>query len=181
MDLTEKTLEQNVLLNGRILKMHVDKVELPNGELAEREVVDHPGGVCVAPLTAEGDLLFVRQFRYPYAEVVLELPAGKRDPGEDPLATGIRELQEETGATADRMIELGRCYPSPGYTSEIIYLFGATGLHMGETHPDDVEFLEPERIPLEVAVEMVMNGVITDAKTQILILKMWKLRMEGEL
>ncbi|MBQ3133058.1 MAG: NUDIX hydrolase [Clostridia bacterium] len=179
MELYEKTLEQTPILNGRVLTVHVDKVELPNGRTSTREVVDHPGGVCVAPLTDEGDLLFVRQFRYPYGEVVLELPAGKREPGEDPLITGKRELLEETGATADEMIDLGSCYPSPGYTSEVIYLYGATGLHIGENRPDEDEFLEPERIPLEVAAEMVMNGTITDAKTQILILKLWKLRQEG--
>ena len=181
MELFEKTLEQDFLLRGRVLTMHVDKVELPDGNTSVREVVDHPGGVCIAPLTAEGDLLFVRQFRYPYGEVVLGLPAGKREPGEDPLVTGKRELLEETGATAGEMIELGRCYPSPGYTSEIIYLYGAVELQLGETQPDEDEFLELERIPLDVAAEMVSNGTITDAKTQILVLKMWKLRQEGKL
>lgn len=181
MDLTEKTVKRTDLLDGRVLKMHIDEVVLPDGTHAMRECVDHPGGVCVAALTAADELLFVRQFRYPYHEVVRELPAGKRDPGETPEQTGRRELREETGVTAGRLIELGRCYPSPGYTDEVIYLFGATDLQQGETDPDEDEFLEVERVPFAEAVELVMNGTLTDAKTQIAVLKMWQLRQRGEI
>ena len=104
MDMTEKTLRRTELLDGRVLKMHIDEVELPDGSLASRECVDHPGGVCVAALTEADELLFVRQFRYPYAEVVTELPAGKRDAGETPEQTGRRELQEETGVKHARLV-----------------------------------------------------------------------------
>ena len=147
-------------------------MRLPNGNEAGREVVEHPGGVCVAPLTAEGELLFVRQYRYPYEEVVLELPAGKRDKGgEDPLECGKRELKEETGATAEEYVSLGRVYPTPGICNEVIHLFLARGLSFGAAQPDEDEFVEVERIPLDRAVAMVMNNEIPDAKTQIAILK----------
>lgn len=181
MELTEKTVRREELLNGRVLKMHIDEVELPDGSRASRECVDHPGGVCVAALTDRDELLFVRQFRYPYAEVVTELPAGKRDPGETPEQTGRRELKEETGVTAGRWLDLGRCYPSPGYTDEVIYLFGATDLQQGDTCPDEDEFLEVLRIPFAEAVEQVMNGSLPDAKTQIAVLKMKLLRDRGEI
>lgn len=172
MNLKEETLTRDYRFKGRIINLRTDRVRLPNGNEAGREVVEHPGGVCVAPLTAEGELLFVRQYRYPYEEVVLELPAGKRDKGgEDPLECGKRELKEETGATAEEYVSLGMLYPSPGFCDEIIYLYLAKGLDFGDAAPDEDEFVEVERIPLDRAVEMVMNGEIPDAKTQIAVLK----------
>lgn len=172
MNLTEKTLTQEYRFHGRIIHVRTDTVELPNGQIAGREVAEHPGGVCVAALTEEKELLFVRQFRYPYKEVVLELPAGKRDRAdEDPLECGKRELLEETGATAKDYVSLGRVYPTPGFCNEVIHLFLARGLSFGEAQPDEDEFVEVERIPLETAVAMVMNNEIPDAKTQIAILK----------
>lgn len=177
MNLEEKTLTQTYQFKGRIINLRTDTAELPNGAVADREVVEHPGGVCVAPLTDSGELLFVRQFRYPYGEVILELPAGKRDRvGEDPLECGKRELLEETGATAIDYRFLGRVYPSPGFCDEVIYLYLAEGLSFGNAQPDEDEFVEVERIPLQRAVELVMNGGITDAKTQIAILKIAQLR-----
>ena len=120
MNLKEETLTREYRFNGRIINLRTDRVRLPNGAEAGREVVEHPGGVCVAPLTDDHELLFVRQYRYPYEEVVLELPAGKRDKnGEEPLECGKRELQEETGAVAAEYISLGEVYPSPGYCDEI--------------------------------------------------------------
>ncbi len=172
MKLQEETLTQAYRFEGRIIRVRTDTVRLPNGAEAGREVVEHPGGVCVAPLTEDGDLLFVRQYRYPYGETVLELPAGKRDrDGEDPLTCGKRELLEETGATAENYTFLGKVYPTPGFCNEIIYLYLATDLQFGEAQPDEDEFVEVERIPLQRAVEMVMNNEIPDAKTQIAILK----------
>ena len=100
MNLTETPLSQEYKYKGRIINLRVDEARLPNGAKATREVIEHPGGVCVAALTDEGELLFVRQFRYPYQEVIPEIPAGKLTPGEDPLECGKRELQEETGAAA---------------------------------------------------------------------------------
>lgn len=161
--------------------MRRDKALLPDGSEAFREVVEHPGGVCVAALTDEREVLFVRQFRYPYFEEVLEIPAGKRDAGEDPLCCGKRELKEETGAVADKYIDLGRIYPTPGYTNEVIYVYGATQLKYENQSLDEGEFLTVEKIPLEKAVEMVMNGDLPDAKTQTAILKLKCLVDNGEI
>lgn len=173
MNLSEKPLSADYKYRGRIINLRVDTAELPNGATATREVVEHPGGVCVAALTEDGCLLFVRQFRYPYQTVLLELPAGKLDPGEDPLEAGKRELREETGAKASRYESLGTLYPSPGYCGEIIHLYAASGLTFGETAPDEDEFLEVEKIPLEEAARMVLEGEIPDAKTQAAVLKVY--------
>lgn len=172
MNLQEKTLTSTYCFKGHIINVRTDTALLPNGATAGREVVEHPGGVCVAALTEENELLFVRQFRYPYGEVLLELPAGKRDcNGEDPLECGKRELLEETGATATTYQALGCVYPTPGFCNEVIYLFLAQGITFGSAQPDEDEFLEVERIPLNQAVAMVLNGEIRDAKTQIAVLK----------
>ena len=177
MNLIEKTAAQDVKFRGRIIHLRVDDAILPNGNHATREVVEHPGGVCVAALTCKNELLFVRQFRYPYGEILLELPAGKLDKGgEDPLAAGKRELREETGAVAASYRSLGKVYPSPGFCNEIIHLYLAEDLTFGETDPDEDEFLECERIPLDRAVQMVLDNEITDAKTQIAILKVAALK-----
>ena len=180
MNLKEETVSREYLYRGRILNLRVDEARLPNGNLAAREVVEHPGGVCVAALTDQQELLFVRQFRYPYGEVVLELPAGKRDrANEEPLECGKRELLEETGATAREYRSLGTLYPTPGYCDEVIHLFLATGLSFGDANPDEDEFLQVERIPLQTAVEMVLSNQIPDAKTQVAILKTALLVGEG--
>ena len=180
MNLRETPVEQEVKYEGRIIRLRVDKAQLPNGRIATREVVEHNGGVCIAALTEQQELLFVRQFRYPYQEVVLELPAGKIDKGEEPLACGKRELTEETGASAQQYRSLGRLYTSPGYCGEVIHLFLATGLSFGRMNPDEDEFLEVERIPLEKAVQMVLDNEVPDAKTQVAVLKTWALLQKGE-
>lgn len=171
MKFEEKTLESSYLYKGRIINLRSDVVELPNGRRAKREVVEHPGGVCVAALTDKDELLFVRQFRYPYRAELLELPAGKLTPGEDPLECGKRELREETGAQAREYLSLGRLYPSCGYTDEVIHLYLARGLVYGEQQPDEDEFLDVERIPLARAVKMVLANEVEDAKTQTAVLK----------
>ncbi len=171
MNFTETPLKQTEIYSGKIITVRVDDARLPSGAIAKREVVEHPGGVCVAALTDQDELLFVRQFRYPYGEVIPEIPAGKLERGEDPLPAGKRELREETGASAAHFESLGQLYPSPGYCGEIIHMYLATGLSFGEMCPDDDEFLEVERIPLARAVEMVLNGDIKDAKTQAAVLK----------
>lgn len=181
MKLTEKKLGRTEIYQGRIIDMFVDDVELENGAKAKREVVSHPGGVSVAALTDQNELLFVRQYRYPYGQVVLETPAGKLERGEDPLEAGKREQEEETGTTAEQYLNLGKLYPTPGYCDEIIYLYACRVTGFGETHFDEDEFLEVERIPLDKAVEMVMNNEIVDAKTQVLILKTARLVAEGKL
>jgi len=177
----EKTVEEKLIFDGRVITVYHNKVLLSDGTTAMREIVAHPGGVCVAPLTDKGELLFVRQFRCPYEEILTELPAGKLEKGEDPLEAGIRELSEETGASADCVRSLGKLYPSPGYCGEIIHLYLATGLSFGDQHPDDDEFLDVLRIPLDKAVDMVMNGELTDSKTQVAVLKIARMKEQGML
>lgn len=181
MKLTEKTLEQDYIYRGKILDFHVDRAELENGRTVKRECVDHHGGVCIAALTESNELYFVRQYRYPYHEVVLELPAGKLEPNEDPFEAGKRELREETGVAGKNYVNMGRLYPSPGYTNEIIYLYACRAERRGADDLDEGEFLEAEKIPLKKAVEMVMSGEITDAKTQVLVFKAEKLVEQGKL
>lgn len=182
MKLTEVKKAEKEIYNGKIIRVHVDEVELENGKLTKREVVEHPGGVSVAILTEKNELIFVRQFRYPYKEVLLELPAGKLEPGEDPFEAMKREQREETGTTADTYVSLGNIYPTPGYAGEIIRLWACrlTG-DEGTLHLDEGEFLTNERIPLSDAVEMVLRNEIPDAKTQIGILKTAKLVEQGSL
>jgi ADP-ribose pyrophosphatase len=179
MNLIEKTLEHEYIYKGKIINLRLDKNELPNGGTAMREIIEHNGGVTVAALTAENELVFVRQFRCPYGEIVLELPAGKIDPKESPLICGKRELLEEAGAVALRYIDLGKFYPTPGYCGETIHMFAALDLTFSEQKLDDDEFLQTEKIPLETAVEMIMNNEIRDGKTQAAVLKLYLLFKDG--
>jgi len=169
--LNETTVKQNIIYRGRIVTLRCDDALLPNGKPCQREVVDHPGGVCVLALTDENEVLLVRQFRYPYGEILLELPAGKLEYGEEPLPAGQRELQEETGAIAETFEELAIYYPTPGYCGETIHIYLARGLCFEAPNPDEDEFLQCVRVPLEEAVQMVMNGEIRDGKTQVGLLK----------
>lgn len=172
MDTREVTVLKNTIYQGKILNLRVDVAGLPNGKEAPREFVEHNGGVTVAALTDDAKLIFVRQFRYPYMEEVLELPAGKLEKGEDPLEAGKRELREEAGVTAEQYINLGEFYPSPGYTNEIIYLYGARNLTQVEQELDEDEFLNVEYISLDKAVDMVLSNEIKDGKTQAAVLKL---------
>ena len=181
MNLEEKTLSRDYAYKGRIINLRVDEAELPNGKTAKREVVEHNGGVCVVALTEDNEILLVKQFRYPYQEVIYEIPAGKRDGDENPLDCGMRELKEETGMTAEKFIPLGELYPSPGYCGEIIWMYAAVGLSAGENDLDEDEFLEVEKIPLSKAVEMIMSGEINDAKTQAAVLKVAELKRRGKI
>lgn len=165
MDLTEKTLDSQTLFEGKIVRLHRDTVEVPGGHHAIREVVEHPGGVGIIPVDSDGCVLMVRQFRYPLKELVLEIPAGKRDPGEHHRVTAERELSEEVGAAAGKLTYLGYVYASPGFCTEAIHLYLAEELTFGQTHPDEDEFLEIERIPLEKLVEQALDGTLNDGKT----------------
>lgn len=180
MNLEEKQISYDYIYKGKIINLRKDTALLPDGNTALREVVEHPGGVCVAAITEKNEILMVRQFRYPYMENVLEIPAGKRDKGnESPLECGKRELKEETGAVAEKFINLGQLYPTPGYCGEIIWLYAATGITFGQAQPDSDEFLSVEKIPFEKAVDMVLEGEIKDAKTQTAILKIKILKDKG--
>ncbi len=181
MGFSEKTLSVKKIFDGKIINVHVDDVELSDGKTSIREVVEHSGGVCVAPLTDEDELLMVRQFRYPFSRELLEVPAGKLEKGEDPLAAGIRELEEECGVVADRIISLGEIYPTVAYCSEIIRMFAATGLHKTHQHLDEGEFLGVEKVKFSDALSMVMSGELRDAKTVAAILKIARLKEEGKI
>ena len=175
MDYTEKTISSREIYKGRIIYVKEDTVELPDGIIAGRELVLHNGGVGVIALDEDKNVLMVSQYRKPYDTMVLEVPAGKLEKGEDPKEAGIRELQEETGYQAKNVEYIGKYYPTPGYCSEIISLYLATDLTFVGQNLDDGEFVDVKKIPLSTLVEMVMNNEIYDAKTAIAILKADKL------
>lgn len=166
----EKQISSQPIYSGRVVKLRVDEVELENGETSTREVIHHSGGVAVLAIDDAENILFVRQFRYPYGEVLLELPAGKLNEGEDAYTCGFRELEEETGYVAGTYEYLGQAYPTPGYTDEILHLYTARNLTKTKQRLDDDEFLTVEKIPYQKAVAMCLAGEIKDAKTLVAIL-----------
>ena len=177
MELIEKKLDREEIYNGVVLHVVRDKVSLPNGRVTYREMCLHMGAVAVVPLTKEGEVIMVRQFRYAHDRVFLEIPAGKLDKkDESPIEAAKRELREETGAVAAKYTDLGALDTTPALINEKIYLYLAEDIEIGERHPDPDEFIEVETIPLEKLIDMVMNGEIRDAKTQIAILKVARLK-----
>ena len=171
-DLYEETLSSDLKFHGRVFDTIVKKVKLADGSVSTREIVKHNGGACILPVDDENNCYMVRQFRSPFEEIMLEVPAGKIEPGEDPKVCAIRELHEETGYEAEEIIDLGCMICSPGYDSEKIYLYGARKLNfIGEKH-DEGEFLHCEKFPLKTLLEMAERGEIKDSKTQICIFKM---------
>ena len=171
MELKETTVSTQTVYEGIIVNVRRDKAKLVDGRITNREVVEHPGGVCVLPVDGEGNAWCVRQFRYPSRRHLLEAPAGKLEPGEDPLACAVRELSEETGFTAGRMIPLGSYYTSPGFSTEELHLYLALDLEKGAAHLDAGEFLDVERHPLSELYGMALRGEIPDAKTAIAVLR----------
>jgi len=171
LDFTERQLETERIYAGKILSLRRDCVSLPGGGTATREVVEHPGGVTVVPLLPNGDVICVRQFRYPFGRELLEAPAGKMAPGEEPLHAARRELAEETGYAAGEWLDLGDFYPSPGFCDEVLHLFLARDLSLGQAHPDEDEFLAVEAIPLAELLERIGRGELCDGKTIAAILK----------
>ena len=175
MELFEKKLNSKQIFDGKVVKLYVDDVELPDGKKAIREIVRHPGAVCVIPIDSDENVIMIKQFRYPFSEVLLEVPAGKLEPNENPLEAVKRELEEESGVVADNVEYIGTMYTTVAILDEKIHMYLATDLAYKSAHPDDGEFLEVEKIPLKTLVEMVMNGEIPDSKTQIAILKAEKI------
>lgn len=171
----EQTEEVQGIFSGKIINVHTDKITLVDGTEAQREVVDHPGGVAIVGLTENNEVLMVRQFRYPYKETIYEIPAGKLEKGEDPREAAIREFREECGAVAEKLEPLGEIYPTPGYCGEIIRIFYATDLTFGEQELDEDEYLEVIKMPFSECVAKIMSGEIKDAKTIVGILKLKEL------
>lgn len=167
----EKKIDGETLYKGIIVDVSMDHAELINGDIVRREVVHHPGGVTIIPVEEDGTVWCVRQFRYPMQREMLEVPAGKLEYGEKPLPAAERELGEETGLTAGRMVYLGACCTSPGFSTEVLHIYLALELRRGEAHPDEDEFLNVEKHSLETLTDMVMAGEIDDAKTIIAVLK----------
>ncbi|MEX5284394.1 NUDIX hydrolase [Selenomonas sputigena] len=165
-DLMEKTLGSEDVYSGVLLHVKRDTVLLPNGHKSVREWVRHPGASAVLPVLANGDVLLVKQYRYPVGKVTLEIPAGKLDsPDEDPLACAVRELSEETGYTAGSYEKLTTIATTVGFSNEYIHIYAAYNMQPGEQHPDDDEFIHVVKMPLSEAVRRVQNGEIFDAKS----------------
>lgn len=170
MEYTEKRLSGEKVYDGVIVDVYLDKAQLVNGDIVKREVVDHPGGVGILPIDDDNNCYMVTQFRYPIQKTMLEIPAGKLERGEEHYSCAVRELSEETGFTADEFIYCGVTTTSPGFSTELLHVYIAKGLHSGQSHPDDDEFLNVVKYPLTELREKVMSNEITDAKTIIAIL-----------
>lgn len=174
----EKTVKRETLFSGKIIEVALDEVALPQGGTATRELVFHPGGVGIVAITPEEKMLFVRQFRKPLERVILEIPAGKIDPGEGshPEITGARELEEETGYRPQKMTKLASMYLSPGFANEMLHLYLAEGLEKVENPRamDEDEVIEVYELTIDEALERLQTGEICDAKT-IYALQYWQL------
>lgn len=173
MEFNEKTLKETCLYKGKILNLKKDDIELPDGNLAIREYVEHSGGSAIL-CEKDGKILLVRQFRYPYKEVIYEIPAGKLNVGEDPEEAAIRELEEEGGIKAERVVKMFDVYPTPAYTNEIIRIYRAEGLKETQVKLDEDEFLSAVWVDKEELKMMIKRGEIKDAKTLIALLAVLK-------
>jgi len=165
MDLTEKTLATREIYSGRVIKVRVDTVSLPDGNQSFREVVEHAGAVAVVALDDENNIVLVRQYRKPLDRVLIEIPAGTMEKDEDPLLCAQRELEEETGYLAAHWQRILSYYSAPGFTDEHLHIYLATGLSQGKTNPDPDEFMELVHIPLPEAYGLIFSGQIADGKS----------------
>ena len=156
---------------GRVVRLNVETVELPNGHRAELEIMHHPGGAAAVAVDAEGRVCLLRQFRHAAGGWVWELPAGKLEPDEAPATTARRELAEEGGVEARHWQDLGRHLSSPGVFTEWIYLYLATGLTQADAQPEETEQLQVKKLPLAEAIAMAMSGEIRDAMSVVALLK----------
>lgn len=171
MDYEEKTKSVKNIFDGNIIKLRVETVELPDGKTATRELISHGGGVGVIAVDENGEVFMVSQYRIAAREMMMEIPAGKIDNGEDPLECGKRELIEETGYAAEEFTYLGTYYATPGYCEEKLHLYLARKLKFVGQHLDEGEFLNVKKYKLDDLYNMVMENKINDAKTAIAILK----------
>jgi len=163
--LREHVLDEQTVFDGRIFSVDRLRVELPDGRDALRDVVRHPGAVAVVALTDDGRICLVRQYRAALDRVTVEVPAGKLDPGEDPLECARRELAEETGMVAERMAYLTTISSSVGFCDELIHIYMATGLSFAASSPDADEFINVDLVDLSELIDAVLDGRIEDSKT----------------
>lgn len=171
MNLVETQVSSQLIFKGHIIEVRLDQITLPDGKPASREVAYHPGGVAVLPLHDDGTVTVVRQYRYPFGEIITEIPAGKLDKGEGHRICALRELEEETGYVPTTLTYLGATLASPGFTDERLHMYLAQGLIPGDSHPDEDEFLERDRVPFADLFADVMSGKIEDGKTVAAVLK----------
>ena len=165
--LIESKVSSQLLYDGKVIRVFRDIIRLPDGKEAFREYNRHIGAVCVIPVTDDGDVICVRQYRYAVGRDLLEIPAGKLDSADEvPELAALRELREETGAVCKQLTYLGEYLGSPAILDEKIHMFMAEGLTFGDDDPDEDEFIESVRLPLSELVDMVMRGDIPDGKTQ---------------
>ena len=180
-ELEEKELDSRLIYSGTLLNVYRDDIELPDGRKAGREYIKHDGAVCIAAMREDGCIAVERQYRYPLHRIFTELPAGKLDtPDEDPLEAAARELREETGIRADKWTSLGNMVPTCAYSTEVIHLYLAEGLHFGERQLDEDEFLNVGFMPVNKLIDMIMSGEIEDSKTQVTVLKAARLKKISE-
>lgn len=170
--LQEEMLSSQDIFKGKILDVKMDTVRLPNGKTATRELIRHIGAVCIVAVTEDDEVIVEHQYRYPFDEVVVEIPAGKLDSkDEDSADAAERELMEETGITAGDMTYMGKFYPTCGYSDEVIHMYLARNLSFGDRNLDDDEFLDVRAVPIESLVEDIMAGKIPDGKTQAAVMR----------
>lgn len=163
--LQEALVSSETLFAGKFLHAKRDVIELPNGQQSTREYVVHPGAAVIVPLLDNGDVVLERQFRYPVGLEMIEFPAGKIDPNEDPLVCALRELQEETGYTCSEWAYAGCMHLAIAYSTEVIHIYFARGLTLGERKLDEGEFLEVFSAPAQQLIGWCADGTVTDAKT----------------
>ncbi len=163
----EKTLTSSAVFQGKLVKLHVDTVLLPDGSQAQREIVQHPGAVAMVPLLPSGEVVLVRQYRHAARKALLEIPAGTLEPDEDPRIAAERELQEEIGYKPGTLVALGGEYTAPGYTTEFIHLYLATDLVESHLPQDADESIEVVTLPFDEALRRARHGEIPDGKTRL--------------
>lgn len=162
---SERSVKTRRIYEGRILNLRVDTVLLPNGRTVDREIVEHGEAVVIVAVDSQKRVLLVRQYRLPAGQVLVELPAGGIEPGEDIVEGAKRELQEETGYAAKKMERIGGFYSAPGFTTEFLHLFLATGLRRKPLTPDDDEQIELVRKPISDVPGLILNEEVKDAKS----------------
>lgn len=166
MDFVEKTIDKKLIYKGKIIELNKHEVLLPNGKTGSREIINHPGGVAILTYKDKDTLLFVEQFRKPFEKMILEIPAGKIENGEEPEICGRRELEEETGYRSRCFKYLGKIITSPGFCDERIYIYEARDLYKGRSNiGDEDEFINLKEIKINRVKEMIKSGEIVDAKT----------------